>query len=66
MNYEIATMTANARSIITTVESFDEARAYAQRIGAKFFEIDEDYPECADFLACGEIYSVQPVGFTAA
>lgn len=62
--YEISTCTASHRSVVATVESLDAARAYADRLGAVVFEIDEDYPECADFLARGDVYAVQPVGFS--
>ena len=66
MDYEISTITIASRSVVKTVKSLDEAREYANRIKGEFFEIDEDYPECADFLAHGQVYSVQPVGFTTA
>ncbi len=63
--FEISTCTAYSRSVVKTVDSLDAARAYADSIGADFFEIDEDYEGCADFLARGEVYAVQPVGFSA-
>ncbi len=65
--FTISQSTAYSKSTVATFPTFDAAREYAENnMAADFFEVDEDYEGCADFLSRGEVYAVEPVGFSAA
>lgn len=51
-------------AVMSTHDTLADAINHATAVmGAQFLEIDKDYPDCADFLAGGCIYSIQPEGF---
>lgn len=65
--FNIQTATAHSKSIIKSFCTFTEARYHAEKVmGAEYFEIDHDYRDCADFIAHGQCYSIEPSGFKMA
>ena len=65
--FNIQTATAHSKSVIKSFCTFTEARYHAEKVmKADFLEMDPDYTCCADFIAGGQIYSIEPSGFKAA
>lgn len=65
--FQISSSTCYSKTTVKTFATFIEAQEYAQnQMKATCFEVDEDYENCADFIAAGEVYSIEPIGFKVA
>lgn len=65
--FNISTSTCYSKSTVKSFDTFADAEAYAKtEMEAACFDTDPDHEGCADFLAAGEIYSIEPDGFKVA
>jgi hypothetical protein len=65
--FNIQTATAHSKTVIKSFVTFTEARYHAEHtMKAEFFELDHDYADCADFMAHGQCYCIEPSGFKVA
>ncbi len=67
MQIEVIETNYPRRTVVATFDTFTQAESYVLGLGVIAYELDRQYPGCADaYTKAGTVLAIQPKGFKLA